>query len=117
LLPNSRPHRIAASAQVVQLASDFGNDPQSGIQTTIVGIDDRGIHTEDLGCTLQTVRVIVNNTEESRQVEVGLYPFVPGKMLPKIAHRHAQVLLTGLRRWDDHHTCDAAILWVGFDAR
>lgn len=114
-LPNSQPQRVASSPDLAKLASDYGNDPQSGTEARIVGLDDHGIHTERLGCQLKSVRVIVNNRFAGRQIEVGFYPLDPSKLLPRIARRRSLVTLTGIRRGPDDGACDATILWAGFE--
>ncbi len=113
LLQNSQPERVASSPDLVQLRSDYGNNPKSGIETRIVGLDDRGIHAEQLRCELQFINVIVQDSQAGRQIEVG-YARDSGELLPEIARRRARVTLTGVRRWPDNRTCDASTVWANF---
>lgn len=116
LLPNSQPQRVASSSDLARLVSDYGNDPQSGTEARIVGFDDRGIHTEHLGCSLQSISVIVYDSEAARQIEVVAYPNDQDKLLQRIARRRSLVALTGMRRWPQS-ACDATILWAGIEGR
>lgn len=118
LLPNSGPQRVAASESLAKLTSDYGNDPRAGADARIVGLDDHGIHTEHLDCELQSINVIVNDSQRGREIEVGhFYAGDPGKLLPEVAHRRARIIFTGLRRWPDNRTCDATTAWAHVEER
>ena len=99
-LPNSQPQRVASSPDLAKLASDYGNDPQSGIPA------------ERLDCKLQSVSVIVQDTKAGRHIKVDSYP--DDRLLG--LRRRTPVTLTGIRRWASG-TCDATILWAGSDTR
>ncbi len=71
LLPYSGPQRIAASESLAKFTSDYGNDPRAGTDARIVGVDDHAIHTEHLDCELQSINVIVNDSQRGREIEVG----------------------------------------------
>jgi hypothetical protein len=118
LLPNSRPQRVAASVSLAKLTSDYGNDPRSGHDARIVGLDDHGIHAEHLDCELQSINVIVKDSQRGRVIEVGhFYASDPGKLLPELARLRARVTFTGLKRWPGSRTCDATIAWANVQGR
>jgi len=113
LLPNNLPQRVEFSTAFTNMLSDYGNDPRTGIKARIVGLDDRGIHTEQLGCELQFINVIVEDSRTGREIDADRFSARdPGRPLPEIARRRARVALTGLKRWPDDRKCDATIIWT-----
>jgi hypothetical protein len=68
-LPNTPPQLVDAP-ELPNWLSDYGNDPQSGIRSRILSIDNHGIHTgKELGCELQSIGLVVEDSKNGRQIE------------------------------------------------
>lgn len=110
-LPNTHPQLVEAPELSSRL-SDYGNDPQSGIHSRILSIDKHGIHTgPELGCELQAIGLIVEDSRNGRQIEAG-DSFESSPLLTEIAHDRLPVTLTGVNRWPRTNLCVASALWV-----
>jgi hypothetical protein len=115
-LPGTRPELVRASYVPSRLNADRGNDPRAGVQARISAVDERGIHaTGQMGCKLESVNVIVNDSARGRRIEVGyFYGSSPGTLLPEIARHHNLTTFTGLYRWPAERSCTASIAWTTF---
>jgi len=114
LLPETTPELVSAPDLPNGSNTDYGNDPTSGTQTRIVGVDEDEIQTgPELSCNLEFINVIVLDSARGRDIEVGeIYPSNPGRLLPVIARHHAATTFTGLNRWSDAHGCTASVAWA-----
>jgi len=115
-LPETAPELVSAPDLPSGSNTDYGNDPTSGTQTRIVGVDEHGIQTgPELNCNLEFIDVLVLDSARGRDIEVGYFsPSNPGTLLPVIARQHAASIFTGLNRWPNAHGCTAAIAWAHF---
>jgi hypothetical protein len=113
-LPETTPELVSAPDLPNGSNTDYGNDPTSGTQTRIVGVDEHGIRTgPELSCNLEFIDVIVLDSAHGRDIEVGdIYPSNPDTLLPVIALHRAATTFTGLNRSSNAHGCTASIAWA-----
>jgi len=109
-LPKTEPQLVPAPPHAERWLTDLGNDPASGVRTTIVGIDDHTVRTgPELGCTLDRVGVVVQDSAAMRRVEIVAADF-PGRLLPEMAHAQMAVTMTGVSH-GQHGECNVSTIW------
>lgn len=116
LMPGAESKRVPPPAKPEKFIIESGNDPQSGVQTTIFHWGGKETVTQPaIGCELGAMDVVVADGPSGRQIEAGyFFPSEPGKLLPQLVRQHRPVTLTGVRRWPDTPQCVASVVWSTF---
>jgi len=110
-LPNTEPQLVPAPPRAERWLTDLGNDPASGVRTTIVGLGDHTVRTgPELGCVVERVGLVVQDSASMRRVEIVSADF-PGVSLAEIARGHMAVTVTGVSR-GQHGDCGASTIWA-----
>ena len=100
IIQDTQPEVVAPPTLPGERLADYGNDPQTGTQAVILGVDDRGIHmSAELGCRLDPVDVVVKDSRIGREIEAGSFYADPGELPPGITRKRTLTTLTGLHRY------------------
>ena len=108
-----RPAELVTGAPPTkQPLRNSGNDPATGLRTTVQRAQWNGIEPNGLDCSFVGVDVVVIDTPGGRSIEMDDVE----NRLKQLADSRANVVLTGLYRWPNtSKSCDASILWATVD--
>jgi len=110
MLPGREPEEIAAPEDAKKWRTDYGNDPRSGIRSTVTTAKDGSITAgPELGCALNQIEVLVSDSKDGR--EIGLNPLIgtySSELLETLAAAHLRVVFTGVSA----KGCTASVAWA-----